>query len=106
MINLISNLLGLNKKQKAMMQEILKKDNYLIIDVRTPDEFNGGHVNGSKNIPLSLLSDKISSIPKDVPVVLCCASGNRSGQATTFLKSNGYEQVYNGGSWFNVQAAL
>lgn len=98
--------MGLNKKNKAMIQEVLQDDNCIVIDVRTPGEYNGGHVNGSKNIPLNLIPEQLSNIPKNVPVVLCCASGNRSGQATNYLKSNGYDKVYNGGSWFQVQALV
>lgn len=73
-----------------------------IIDVRTPAEFMGGHVTGSLNIPLQELSGRIEEIKNlPQPLLLCCASGNRSGQATTFLKSHGIE-CSNGGSWLDV----
>ena len=74
-----------------------------IVDVRTPEEFTGGHVQGSINIPLQdipLRMDELRSLPK--PLVLCCASGNRSGQAMLFLKKNGIE-CSNGGSWLDVR---
>lgn len=73
-----------------------------IIDVRTPGEFMGGNVAGSINIPLNEIPQRISEIkemPK--PIILCCASGARSGQATGFLKSNGIDCT-NGGSWLDV----
>ncbi len=73
-----------------------------IVDVRTPGEFMGGHVAGSINIPLQEIQqriDEIKALPQ--PIILCCASGNRSGQATSFLKSLGID-CSNGGSWLDV----
>lgn len=73
-----------------------------VIDVRTPAEFAGGHVKGSINIPLQELVERIEEVKKlEQPFVLCCASGNRSGQATAYLKSLGI-QCENGGSWMDV----
>ncbi len=74
----------------------------VIIDVRTPAEFQGGHVTGSKNIPLQNIQNKVADIKKfGKPVVLCCASGARSGQATGFLNQQGI-QCENGGGWMQV----
>jgi rhodanese-related sulfurtransferase len=73
-----------------------------IIDVRTPAEFMGGHVAGSINIPLSDITTKLDEIKKmNQPIILCCASGGRSGQATMFLKQHGVN-CSNGGSWLDV----
>jgi rhodanese-related sulfurtransferase len=71
-----------------------------IIDVRTPGEFSMGAVEGSINIPLDQVPHKIEEF-KDMakPLVLCCASGNRSGQAVQFLQANGVDDIYNGGGW-------
>lgn len=75
-----------------------------IIDVRTPAEFMGGHVAGSINIPLSDITTKLDEIKKmNQPIILCCASGGRSGQATMFLKQYGIN-CSNGGSWLDVNA--
>ncbi len=74
----------------------------VIIDVRSQAEFSGGHVKGSKNIPLDKISSQMSKIKKwDKPIITCCASGMRSGTAATILKNNGVE-AYNGGSWRSV----
>lgn len=76
-----------------------------IVDVRTPGEFMGGHVAGSINIPLQEIQerlDEVKALPQ--PIILCCASGNRSGQATSFLKSKGID-CSNGGSWLDVNCA-
>ena len=77
-----------------------------IIDVRSYGEFMGGHVAGSINIPLQDLPqhlDEIKAMPQ--PVILCCASGNRSGQAMMFLRDQGIN-CENGGSWLSVNFAI
>jgi rhodanese-related sulfurtransferase len=80
--------------------------NAVIIDVRTIGEFQQGHIKNSKNIPLNVLSTKINEIKKlNKPVIVCCQSGMRSGQAASILKSNGIE-VMNGGGWQNLENKL
>lgn len=74
-----------------------------LIDVRTAAEFEGGHIQGSVNIPLQSLSGSLSKISKDKPVITCCASGMRSASAKTFLKAKGFKDIYNGGSWVSLQ---
>ena len=74
----------------------------MVIDVRTPAEFMGGHVSGSINIPLQdipMRLEEIKTLPQ--PILLCCASGNRSGNAAAYLKKNGVN-CENGGSWLEV----
>ena len=81
------------------METILKSGACTIIDVRTPGEYLGGHVADSKNIPLSEIAARIveiSALPQ--PIVLCCASGLRSAQATSLLKKAGLE-CCNAGTW-------
>lgn len=75
---------------------------YTIVDVRTPGEYMGGNVAGSINIPLNEVVEReseIMALPQ--PVVFCCASGGRSGQATSYFKSKGLD-CENGGSWIEV----
>ena len=82
------------------------KNSKTVIDVRTPAEFMGGNVAGSINIPLHEIQRRVNEIKQiQQPIVLCCASGNRSGQATAFLRSNGID-CENGGSWFDVNYML
>ena len=81
----------------------IKSGTASIVDVRTPAEFAGGHVKGSKNIPLQELVNRMDEIKAMQPVVLCCASGGRSGQAAHYLTSQGVE-CENGGSWLSVNA--
>ncbi|MEI6817088.1 MAG: rhodanese-like domain-containing protein [Bacteroidota bacterium] len=73
-----------------------------IVDVRSPGEFMGGHVEGSINIPLQEIQRRIEEIKElEQPLILCCASGMRSHQATSYLKSQGIE-CENGGSWYDL----
>jgi rhodanese-related sulfurtransferase len=84
------------------IQEIIANNEGTIIDVRTPEEFMGGNVVGSINIPLQLIDKQIDEIKKmAMPIILCCASGGRSGMATQYLTKNGIECA-NGGSWLDV----
>ncbi|MBS1543210.1 MAG: rhodanese-like domain-containing protein [Bacteroidetes bacterium] len=70
-----------------------------IIDVRTPGEFMNGNVEGSINIPLHIIPAKVDEIrTMKGKIILCCASGGRSYQATMFLKNQGID-CENGGSW-------
>jgi phage shock protein E len=80
---------------------ILNSPQTVVVDVRTPGEFMGGHVAGSINIPINELPGRMAELKKMSSIVLCCASGGRSGQAAMFLKQNGID-CYDGGSWTNV----
>jgi len=71
----------------------------LILDVRTSEEFLEGHIEGALNVPLDEIGKAMGWLQKDVPTVVVCASGMRSGQAVMVLKANGFEKVYNGGAW-------
>ncbi len=74
-----------------------------IIDVRTPAEFMGGNVIGSLNIPLQIIIEHVDEIKQmKEPIIFCCASGNRSGQAAHYFKSLGVN-CENVGSWMEVQ---
>ena len=78
-----------------------------IIDVRTPGEFMMGNVKGSINIPLDEVSSRVEEFKNiEGNVVLCCASGGRSGQATMFLQQNGLSNIYNGGGWQTVDVLM
>jgi len=100
MLQTIKNLLGIGPKVDYAQ---LLKDGASIIDVRTKAEFQQGHIKNSLNIPLNNLSNHYSKIRKDKPVITCCASGMRSAQAKNILKANGFNEVYNGGGWSNLQ---
>ena len=67
----------------------------MIIDVRSPEEYEEGHLNGSVNIPLGQIRQRLDEIPKDVPVYLHCRSSQRSYYALCALRGRGYENVMN-----------
>ncbi len=67
----------------------------VLIDVREQWEYDEGHIPNVKLIPLGELPNRLNEIPKDKFVVMTCRSGNRSGQATKFLRSQGFDNVHN-----------
>ena len=84
------------------LQKIIQTNEGTIVDVRSYGEFMEGHVAGSINIALNQIPERIEEIKQlKTPLILCCASGNRSGQAQHFLSQLGIE-CYNGGSWLDV----
>ena len=84
------------------LEKLIKENLGTIIDVRTYGEFSGGNVAGSINIPLNEISVRIKELKAmKAPLVLCCASGGRSGQAQNYLFQNDIE-CYNGGYWLDV----
>jgi rhodanese-related sulfurtransferase len=88
------------------LSELIRNTKTSIVDVRTNEEFENFRVEGSINIPLNLVPDNIETLKKMQPLVLCCAAGVRSGQAMDYLKINGLDKVYNGGSWQDVEKIL
>lgn len=83
-------------------EKIIKEKQGTIVDVRTTEEFKSGNAEGSINIPLQEIERRMDEIKNlKQPLVLCCASGGRSGQATQYLTQQGIE-CYNAGSWLDV----
>ena len=62
-----------------------------LIDVREVGEVEDGHIPGIVNIPLGLLEFRMHELDKKQPYVMICRSGGRSGQATMFLESQGFD---------------
>jgi len=69
-----------------------KRAAYFLLDVRTREEFEDGHIAGAKNIPLHELpiAERKGLLPKDQRIVCICRNGDRSGKATRFLAEMGY----------------
>lgn len=101
MIEFIKKILGI----KSVDFKFLVSNGAQIIDVRTPQEYKGGHLKKSINVPLQSLSAKLKSLDKNKAIITVCASGMRSSNAKGILKSNGFE-AYNGGAWSNLQNKL
>ncbi|WP_380164995.1 rhodanese-like domain-containing protein [Jannaschia sp. R86511] len=65
----------------------------VVVDVREPDEYVGGHVPGAVNIPLAQVRGRSAEVPSDARVYVVCASGNRSKGATDTLRAAGLDAV-------------
>ena len=79
----------------------MQDDNSILLDVRTIEEYNDGHLEGSINIPYNEIETRIkeiSSINKDTKIIVYCKSGNRSSKAFDILKKLGYLNIYDLGS--------
>lgn len=71
----------------------------LVVDVRTPWEWEEGHAEGSVLLPLNELPGRFEELPADRALLMVCRSGGRSEQATQFLRAMGRERVFNLGPW-------
>ncbi len=95
-MSIISKLIGGNKKEKI---KSFLENGAVVIDVRNPGEFEARRYEGSKNIPLNKIQDELENIKAlNKPVVVCCASGVRSGHAKSLMEKQGIE-VINAGGW-------
>ncbi|MDX1544843.1 MAG: rhodanese-like domain-containing protein [Christiangramia sp.] len=84
------------------IEKLIKENKGTIIDVRTRNEYSSGHVDGSRNIPLTELPNNLNELKElQEPLILCCASGMRSHQAQRYLQEQGFE-CKNGGSWLEL----
>ena len=76
---------------------LMNREDALVLDVRETGECTSGHIPGARHITLAQLEKRMSEIEKlkDHPVIICCASGNRSSSACGRLKKGGFEKVFN-----------
>lgn len=92
--------------EKSPDFKVLVESGAKIIDVRTRQEFSSGHFKGSINIPLQEITSGLKQLNKEDIIITCCRSGMRSASAKSILKENGYQFVYNGGSWNALESKL
>ena len=71
------------------------EENTVFIDVREPDEYEAGHIEGFTNLPLSILDENSADFPKDADIVIICRSGNRSMEAAEKLLEFGFKHPIN-----------
>jgi len=81
------------KGNKTLEQMYADGDEYLLIDVRTPQEYKDGHIIGAINIPYDEIATTEIDYPLDGQIVVYCRSGNRSGHATNSLKKLGFTNI-------------
>lgn len=85
--------------------ELLSQQGTLVIDVRTPGEYNAGHFDNSINMPLNELPARLDELKQIENIVVCCASGIRSQKAFQLLAQNNID-CCDGGSWLNLNTYL
>jgi rhodanese-related sulfurtransferase len=94
-MDFLSNLFGgssINQVDPGQVQLLISQNpRPFLLDVRTLQEFQEGHINGSVSIPLGDLTNRLNRIPKDKVVVCICASGSRSSAAARQLEGAGYQ---------------
>ena len=91
--------------RKYIYQQVLKlvpsllEQGGQIVDVREVEEFVSEHKEGSVNIPVDSLKNRMNELDKNKPIIVCCATGSRSGMAKRKLIANGFKNVHNVGGW-------
>ena len=79
------------------LQSLMKTQNIVLMDVRSGQEYEEGHLDGAINIPVYNIEKEISKYvkSKEDTIILYCSSGSRSKQAKEILENLGYSEVYN-----------
>ncbi|MCX7788404.1 MAG: rhodanese-like domain-containing protein [Spirochaetes bacterium] len=86
--------------EPSKLVELVEKkvEPFILVDVRTPEEYRSGHIPGAINIPVDTIGSKPPSPQKDALIILYCRSGNRSSSAKKILEQLGYTRVVNFGA--------
>jgi len=94
------NKIALSAENSKVIITEVKQGKALLIDVRTPDEYQKEHLKYAQNIDIRSadFADWVKNLGKDKRIYLYCHSGNRSGKATDSLQTLGYRQSYNIGA--------
>jgi len=77
------------------VNELYQRDDVFILDVREDFEYDAGHIPTAELVPLGTIPTNLDAIPRDKTVIAVCRSGNRSNQATQFLREQGFDNVHN-----------
>ncbi len=78
---------------QALAERLASPNAPLVVDVRTPSEWNAGHIDGSLNLPLNTLAARLAELPSGRELALVCRTGYRSSIATSLLANAGFERV-------------
>lgn len=101
-MGLLDFIFGNNDKK---IKQYLKKG-AIILDVRTPEEFQNGAIENAVNIPLQELHERVEEVKAlNKPLIVCCQSGIRSAKATKFLALQNIDAI-NGGGWKSLHSKL
>ncbi len=90
------NTTGGKLSPKEFNQYLTEHPNAQLIDVRTPEEFNEGHIKGAKNLDINQdgFEAKLNELNKEEPVLVYCLSGGRSGNAASMMRSKNFKTIY------------
>lgn len=100
---------GTNPKKeidKEKISSLLDQGSVKIIDVRTIEEYEEEHIPGAINYPIESLKDSLIYLDKSEDIIVVCRTGNKSSKAERLLIENGFEKVYDGGKWQNVDEII
>ena len=103
------NMMFLMPTEKLAEMIDAGKMHFMVLDVRPPKSYAEGHIKGSMNIPLTMLIEKMNSIPKDKRVAVVCTIDTNSAFAVAVLQMNGYNAwIVEGGipGWENAGLPL
>ncbi len=89
------------QKQISELDRIVEENNYTIVDVRTKEEYETGHVKDSINIPVDEIQSRLNELDKNKTIIVYCRSGKRSTTAYNILIENGYKS-YNLGAYESI----
>lgn len=91
----------------ATVADMLKKPRTILLDVRTPEEFAAGHLQGAENLNFRSpdFLEQVAKLDKKQTYVLYCASGNRSGQTLKLMEDAGFKHIVNAGGFKELKAA-
>lgn len=96
-MNFLFRLFGGSQLKKAL------KKGALIIDVRTATEYDSGHIPDAFHIPVDRMKANAQRLKEaNLPIIVCCNTGDRSSTALQILKAKGLKNVFNGGNWENL----
>lgn len=109
-IIIISSILviyiGYRTYRFAMLSHGLDKkiaNGAIVLDVRTVEEYATGHIDGSINISLGTIRDRYTELDTNKTYITCCSHGLRSVKVVSLLKERGFKNVFNGGSWTDLE---
>lgn len=88
---------GGNEVSPAEATLLINREDAQIVDVREADEFATGHLPDARHLPLSKLAERIGELDKfkDKPLLICCATGMRSGKACKEFAKQGFSRPHN-----------
>jgi rhodanese-related sulfurtransferase len=78
----------------------------IILDVRTEQEYNTGHIEGAINISLGTIRERYAELDPSKTYITCCSHGLRSVKAESILKERGFRNVFNGGAWSDLEKII